>query len=385
VPDDLVYLDHAASAPVRPEAAEAMARALQDLTGNPSGSHRMARASRRALDDAREVIGEAVGADPGGVIFTSGGTEADNLAVAGVVDDGVAVCSAVEHHAVLHPVEALGQGRHRLVGVDRRGVVDLDALADALDPAVTVVSLMLANNEVGAIQPLAAAAEVVRDRAPQAVLHTDAVQAFPWIDVAAAAADAHLISLSAHKLGGPKGVGVLVVRPGITVQPQLLGGGQERGRRSGTQNVPGIVAMAAAVEATVASRKADVDRVATLRDSLVDGLLARVEGMVETGVTGVTGGDRSSKVTGAAHVCIAGIESESLLFLLEEGGICAAAGASCSSGALESSHVLAAMGVDPDLARGALRLSLGPTTTAADVDRVLTVLPPAIERLRRFS
>lgn len=365
-----------------------MVRALRDLPGNPSGAHVLARAARRALDDAREVLADAVGAEPGEVVFTSGGTEADNLAVSGVVGraGGVAVCSAIEHHAVLHPVEAYGQQhaphRHRVVGVDSHGVIDLDALAAALEPGVSLVSVMLVNNEVGTIQPLAEVAEVVRSRAPSAVLHTDAIQAFPWVDVAALAGPADLISLSAHKFGGPKGVGALIVRSGTAVAPALLGGGQERERRSGTQNVPGIVAMAAAAEATQADRKAVVDRVSRLRDRLADGLLAAVEGLVETGVVD---GDRSNKVAGSCHVCVEGVESESLLFLLEDKGVCASAASSCASGALEPSHVLAAMGVPAALAQGSLRLSLGATTTDAEIDLALEAVPAAIERLRLFS
>jgi cysteine desulfurase len=380
----VVYLDHAASTPVCPEAVAALTAVLVDHPGNPSGAHRLARDARRLVDDAREVVADAVGARPGDVVFTSGGTEADNLAVAGApgVDDGVVVCSAVEHHAVLDPVVARGGGRHRLVGVDRRGVVDLDALAAALDESVALVSVMLVNNEVGVVQPLAEVAEVVRAHAPQALLHTDAVQALPWLDVAVAAAGADLISLSAHKVGGPKGVGALVVREGVRLRPQVLGGGQERERRPGTQNVPGIAAMAAAVEVTVRDRKAVVDRVAALRNRLADGLVAQVDGLVETGVVG---GDRSGKVAGSCHVCVDGIESEALLFLLEDRGICASAASSCASGALEPSHVLTAMGLSPSLVAGSLRLSLGATSTDHDVDVALEAVPASVERLRLFS
>lgn len=376
------YLDHAASTPVRPEAAEAVARALREHPGNPSGAHLLARAARRALDDAREVVAAAVGAEPGEVVFTSGGTEADNLAVAGRAGRGVVVCSAVEHHAVLDPVEALGPGRHRVVGVDERGRIDLEALADVLDGSVALVSVMLVNNEVGTIQPLAEVVELVRRRAPGALVHTDAVQALPWLDVADRAAGADLLSLSAHKVGGPKGIGALVVRGGAELDPLMRGGGQERGRRPGTQNVPGALGLAAAVAATVADRDEDVARVEKLRDRLADGLLASVEGLVETGVVG---GDRSGKVAGSCHVCIDGVESEALLFLLEDRGVCASAASSCSSGALEPSHVLAAIGLPPSLAGGSLRLSLGPASTDADVDRALEAVPAAVERLRLFG
>ncbi|MDP9388453.1 MAG: aminotransferase class V-fold PLP-dependent enzyme, partial [Actinomycetota bacterium] len=270
--DRVAYLDHAATTPLWPEAREAMLPFLTDRFGNPSGSHRVSRDARQALDEARESVAACLGCSPAEVVFTGGGTEADNLALAGVwaARPGTVVCSAVEHHAVLHGCGALGG---RVAPVGRSGVVDLDALAALLDDGVSVVSVMLANNEVGTVQPVAAVAAVVRDVAPAAVVHTDAVQAFPWLDVAALAAGADLVAVSAHKFGGPKGVGALVVRDGVEVRPLLYGGGQERDRRSGTHNVAGIVGMAAAMRATVACREATVARVRALRDRLGDGLL----------------------------------------------------------------------------------------------------------------
>ncbi|MCU1453675.1 MAG: putative cysteine desulfurase [Acidimicrobiales bacterium] len=372
------YLDHAASTPVRPEAAAAALPFLTDLHGNPTAAHAWGRQARRALDDARDDLAEVLGARPGEVVFTSGGTEADNQAIAGVLAarGGVAVCSAIEHHAVLEPVERSGG---RVVRVDHRGTIDLDALRDALDPGVTVVSVMLANNEIGVLQRLDEVVEIVRIHAPGAVVHTDAVQAFPWIDVADAAAAADLVSVSAHKFGGLKGSGALVVRPGAAVAPILRGGGQERDRRSGTPNVVGAVAMAAAARATHDHRKATVERVSALRDRLADGLLAAVPDAVETAVAG---GDRSRKVAGSLHLCVPGVESEALLFLLDQAGVAASAAASCASGALDPSHVLAALGCDRALAGGSLRLSLGWNTTAADVDLALQVVPAAVARLR---
>jgi cysteine desulfurase len=226
------------------------------------------------------------------------------------------------------------------------------------------------------VQPFTAVAELVRERAPRAILHTDAVQGFPWLDAAAVAAPADCLSVSAHKFGGPKGVGALVVRGATTLEPLLLGGGQERDRRSGTHNVAGIVAMAAAMRATVAERATTVERVGALRDRLVDGLVAAVPDVHETV-------PRPAKVAGSAHVCIDGVESEALLFLLERGGVYASVASSCASGAMEPSHVLAAMGVAKERAGGALRLSLGFASTEADVDRALEVIPDAVRRLRR--
>ena len=273
---ELTYLDHAASTPMRPEAVEAMLPYLTEHFGNPSGSHRAARDARKAVDESRELVASLLGVDSSEVVFTGDGTEADNLAVLGVpaARGGVAVCSAVEHHAVLHPVEHLGG---RVVAVDSAGAIDLDALAAALDDGVSVVSVMAVNNEVGTIQPIAQVAELVAEKAPAAVLHTDAIQAFAWLDVAEVCAGAHLVSISGHKFGGPKGVGVLAVRKGVELEPLVLGGGQERGRRSGTQNVAGIVAIATAMSLAHDERKAMVDRVGALRDRLVDGLASQID------------------------------------------------------------------------------------------------------------
>ena len=372
------YLDHAATTPVRPSAVEVMVPLLSDGFGNPSGAHRMARAANRVLDDAREALAAALGAEPGQIVFTGGGTEADNLAVRGVLEaaGGIAVCSAIEHHAVLDPVRHLGG---RVVAVTADGVVDLDALADALDPSVSLVSVMVANNETGVVQPIDGVVETVRRLAPDALVHTDAVQALCWLDVAAMVADVDLVSVSAHKFGGPKGVGALVVRDRAGLAPQMLGGGQERGRRGGTQNVAGIAAMAVAATETVAERDAAVPRVAALRDRLADGLRSRIDGVVESGVAG---DDRRHKTANLCHLCVDGIESEALLLLLEKHDIMASAASSCASGAMEPSHVLAAMGVERSLAAGSLRLSLGYGTTDADVDAALDAIPPAVARLR---
>jgi cysteine desulfurase len=368
----VVYLDHAASTPVRPEAVEAMVPYLTDSYGNPSGAHTMARAARGAIDDVRVVMADALGCQPGEIVFTSGGTESDNTAVFGRASLGTVVCSAIEHHAVLDPVAHVGG---RIAPVRRDGVIDLDALEALLDESVSLVSVMLANNEIGTIQPLADVAEIVRARSPRAVLHTDAVQAFPWLDVAALAAPADLISISAHKFGGPKGVGVLVAREGVDLAPRQIGGGQERDLRSGTQNVAGIVAMGVAARVTVDERKATVDRIEPLRERLADGLVVAIPDAHESG-------DRAQKIAGNCHVCFDGIESEALLYLLEKDGIMASAASSCASGAQDPSHVLAAIGVPRELAAGSLRLSLGSTTSDEDVDRALDVLPRAIERLR---
>jgi cysteine desulfurase len=377
------YLDHAASTPMRAEAAEAMAPFLHGLHGNPSGSHRWAREARRRLDDARDVVAEVLGVEPGEVVLTSGGTEADNLAVHGVIGatGGRALCSAVEHHAVLDPVLRSGGAT---VAVDAAGRIDLAALAAALDgdPSIALVSVMVANNELGTVQDLAAVADVVRSHAPGAVVHADAVAAAPWLDLRGLPVD--LLSISAHKFGGPKGSGALVVRSGTPLRAVQLGGGQERERRSGTPDVAGAVGLAAALAASAAERDATGARVSALRDRLLAGLLAAIPDAVDTVAAGRTLG-QVDRTPGTVHLCIPGIDSEPLLFLLDEADLAASAASSCASGALAASHVLEAIGVGPGLARAALRLSLGWCSTDADVDHALAVVPAAVARLRAGS
>jgi cysteine desulfurase len=375
-PDHLAYLDHAATTPLRPEARDAMLPWLGERFGNPSGDHRVARAARQAVDEARDVVAAVVGCRPGDVLYTSGGTEADNMAVRGVhaARSGPVLCSAVEHDAVRNAVHFVGG---TTVGVDARGVIDLDVLGAALAPDVTLLALMTANNEIGVVQPVAEAAELVRRRAPRAVVHTDAVQAASWLDLPTVVGGADLVAISSHKVGGPQGVGALVARPGTPLRPLLLGGGQERELRSGTHNVAGIVGMAAALRAAAAERNASAARVAALRDRLADGLLGAIPGAVETGAV-----EGARRLPGTLHVCIPGIESEALLFLLDEAGVCASAASACASGAHQASHVLAAMGIGPELGAGALRLSLGWTSTDEDVDLALRVIPAAVAHLR---
>lgn len=371
---DLVYLDHAATTPVRPEVLDAMAPFHTELFANPSGSHRFAREARRALDEARDTVAGVIGCSPGEVVFTGCGTESDNTAVLGVVArrGGTAVCHAAEHHAVLHSVEHVGG---RICGTDRFARTDPDALRGVLDGTVSVVSVMAVNNEVGAVDDVAGVAAVARSVAPGAVVHTDAVQALTWLDLRDVWPHVDLLALSAHKFGGPKGVGVLAVRDGVEVAPLLLGGGQERDRRSGTHNVAGVVGLATAMALTDAERATAVPRVAALRDRLVDHLLGALDDVLETL-------PRDVKIAGSAHVCIGGVESEALLFLLDQAGVCASAASACASGAMEPSHVLAAMGVPREWSSGALRMSLGRTTTEADVDRAADVLVDAVRTLR---
>ena len=374
------YLDHAASTPMRAEAIEAMTPYLDHMYANPSGSHRFAREARKALDEARDLVASTLGCKPGEVVFTSGGTEGDNHAILGAVRrlGGVAVCPAAEHHAVLHCVEHVNGV---VVRVNNVGTVDLEDLQRVLEAAtdeqpITVVSVMAVNNEVGSITPMREVARIVRKYAPNAILHTDAVQAACWVDLREVTPLVDALSLSAHKFGGPKGVGVMVIKTGKNLEPLIFGGGQERDRRSGTHNVSGIIATAKALEVTDATRAEESVRVTKLRDRLVDEIRAQVDGVLETV-------PREHRVPGVAHLCFSGLENEALLFLLDQADVYASAASACASGAMEPSHVLEAMGIDRSWSNGALRLSLGHTTTDAEIDLAVSAIVSAVNQLRR--
>ena len=379
---DTVYLDHAATTPMRPAAVEAMLPFLTARFANPSGSHALSRDARRAVDDARDQVAATIGCRPGEVVFTSGGTEGDNAAIAGALRRcaGRAVCPAAEHHAVLHVVERHGG---TVVDVDELARVDATALRDTLEDALTgraervgVVSIMAVNNEVGTINDLAALAPLVRSSAPDAVFHTDAVQAAGWLDLRRIWPHVDVLTLSAHKFGGPKGVGIAAMRTGVDVDPLIVGGGQERDRRSGTHNVAGIVATAAAMAEADAEREVENKRIGALRDRLVAGVVSGAVGVRETVPP-------EAKVPGSAHLLVEGVDNELLLYLLDSGGVCASAASACASGAQERSHVLDAMGIDREWSRGAVRMTLGHTTTEAEVDRAVAVAVGAIETLRQ--
>ena len=374
------YLDHAASTPMRAEAIEAMTPYLDGMYANPSGSHRFAREARKALDEARDLVAATLGCKPGEVVFTSGGTEGDNHAILGAVRrlGGVAVCPAAEHHAVLHCVEHVNGV---VVRVNNVGTVDLGDLQRVLEAAteeqpITVVSVMAVNNEVGSITPMRDVARIVRKYAPNAILHTDAVQAACWVDLREITPLVDALSLSAHKFGGPKGVGVMVIKTGKNLEPLIFGGGQERDRRSGTHNVSGIIATAKALEVTDKTRAEEMVRVTKLRDRLVDEIRAQVDGVLETV-------PREHRVPGVAHLCFSGLENEALLFLLDQADVYASAASACASGAMEPSHVLEAMGVERSWSNGALRLSLGHTTTDAEIDLAVSAIVSAVNQLRR--
>jgi cysteine desulfurase len=382
----ITYLDHAATTALRPEVAEAMASVHERQLGNPTGSHPPAQRARALLEDARDEVATFLGRDPGEIVFTSGGTEAANLAVLGPAEatlraqgEAVVLASAVEHPAVRESARAAGHMGVdvRELPVDSAGLIDLDALDRTLSSRCTVVAVMTANNETGVIQPLADVVDSVRRRAPAAFVFTDAVQAAPFIDLAGVAAGVDMVGLSAHKFGGPVGTGALAVSSRVTLSPRLYGGGQERERRSGTPDVAGAVGMATALQLVTKDRAAASIRVSELRDRLAEGLLAVVPWAHRTVPEGIP------LLPGHLHLCLAGVDREELLVALGGEGICVSGGSSCASGALEPSHVLAAMGVDRGLAVGAVRFSLGYDTTDEDVDRAIAVVPGVAAALRR--
>ena len=384
----MAYLDHAATTPMLPEAAEAVAAALLD-TGNPSSLHAAGRKARRVVEESRERVAAAIGAKPYEVVFTGGGTESDNLAIKGIYWARRAadprrrrvLASAVEHHAVVDSVEWLARHEGAEVSwlpVDRHGRVHPDTLRAALDDGgpdtVALVSVMWANNEVGTVQPVAALAAVAAEHGVP--FHTDAVQAVGTLPVDAGAVGVAALTLTGHKLGGPVGAGALVLGRDVDCAPLLHGGGQEREVRSGTLNTAAIVGLAVATETAVAARPETTARVAALRDELVAGVLAAVP-------DAVLSGDPVDRLPGNAHFAFPGCEGDSLLMLLDARGVECSTGSACSAGVAQPSHVLVAMGLDPEHARGSLRFSLGHSSGRADVGALLDALPGAVERSRR--
>jgi cysteine desulfurase len=378
---ELIYLDHAATTPVRPEVLEAMLPYFGGRFGNPSSIYSLGREARQALDRARDTIAACLGCRPAEVLFTSCGSESDNLAIKGVAyacrDRGNHIITTqVEHHAVLHTCEWL----ERYAGfevtylpVDRYGRVELPALEAAITERTTLVSIMLANNEVGTIQPLPAIAALLRPRG--ILLHTDAVQGGGALDLDVNRLGVDLLSLSGHKFYAPKGAGVLYVRQGTPLLPQMQGGGQERNRRAGTENVPYIVGTATALQLATEELSSTNTRVLQLRDRLIEGVLEHVPGAQLTG-------HPTERLPNNASFVFEGVEGEALLLALDQLGICASTGSACTSGSLEASHVLKAMGLPTALAQGSLRLSLGKATDADQIDRTLEALPAVVERLR---
>ena len=379
-----IYLDHNATTPVAPPVADATARALRDVFGNPSSVHAYGQEAKTALDEARSAVARLIGAEPTEIVFTSGGSESNNLAIRGVAEAAAGagrrrlVVGAIEHEAVLRTLKALdGNGRtSALVGVDERGLVTPEKLAEALSDDTALVSVMHANNEIGTIQPVAELAALAHERG--ALVHTDAVQSVGKIPVDVRGLGVDLLSLSGHKFNGPKGAGALWIRRGTRLHAQMTGGRQERNRRAGTENLPAIVGLGAAARRLLETRGQGADDVTGLRNRLEAGILAAVPG------TAVNGGG-SPRVGNTSNISFHGVEAESLLIALDLEGIAVSTGSACSSGTLEPSHVLRAMGFSPHRAQNSIRFSLGLGNTADDVDRVLAVLPGVVERLRALT
>ncbi|MFC8504020.1 cysteine desulfurase family protein [Pedococcus sp. NPDC057267] len=388
------YLDHAATTPLRASALAAMTEQLQ-VTGNASSLHTAGRRARRVVEESREQLARALGARPSEVVFTSGGTESDNLAVAGTfaarreADPARVriVASGIEHHAVLDCVEHLVThegAKVTWVEPDELGVVSAEAVRAAIsdDPgSVALVTVMWANNEVGTVQPVAEIAAVAHEHGIP--VHTDAVQAVGHVPADFAASGVDLMTVTAHKLGGPVGVGALLARRDAVLSPLTFGGGQERQVRSGTLDTPAIRAFAVAAQEAVAELDAEAQRLVALRDRLIQGALDLGYGITVGGVW--QPGDTTGRLPGNAHLLVPGCEGDSLLYLLDAAGVECSTGSACQAGVPRPSHVLLAMGLSAERARGALRLTLGHTSTDADVDAALAAIPTAVERARRAS
>lgn len=383
--EQLIYLDHAATTPLDPQVLEAMMPYLTERYGNASSIHRLGRQALDALDDARDMVAAVLGASPKEIIFTGGGSEADNLAIKGVAlaqrqagKGAHIITSAIEHHAVLHAVEYLELFGFEVtvLPVDQTGLVSPDTLRAAIRPDTVLVSIMYANNEVGTIQPIIELGAICRDHGVP--FHTDAVQAAGSLSLNVRELNVDLLTLAAHKFYGPKGVGALYVRRGIPLLPQLNGGGQERRRRAGTENVAGSVGLAHALRMAEERRPTYAAHCAALRDRLADGILARVP-------YSHIAGHPARRLPNNLNMTFDYIEGESVLLLLDQKGVAASSGSACTSGSLEASHVLLALGVSPERAIGSVRFSVGKSTTAEQIDYVLDVLPPLIEQLRSVS
>lgn len=378
------YFDHNATTPVHPAVADTVARVLRDEYGNPSSVHRLGQRAKAILDEARSAVAALIGGDPSEIVFTSGGTEADNLALRGVCEAIAAagrkrlVAGAIEHEAVLNTVKALGRRgwASSLLPVDDTAVVSAGALREAIGPDVAIVSVMHANNEVGTIQPIAELAAVAQEHG--ALFHTDAVQSIGKVPVDVRALGVDLLSLSAHKFNGPKGVGALWIRRGTRMMATMTGGRHERSRRAGTENVAGIAGLGAAAIAARTNPVEHARAVAALRDRLEQGVLASVPGTMVNGA-------RDRRVPNTTNISFEGVEAESLLIALDLEDFAVSTGSACSSGALEPSHVLRAMGLSAHRTQNSIRFSLGLGNTEAEVDRLLGVLPRVVEKLRSLT
>jgi cysteine desulfurase len=379
-----VYLDHNATTPLAPVVAERMDRAAREVWGNPSSVHHFGQQAKAALDEARSQVAALLGGETSEIILTAGGTESDNFGIRGAADVLEAtgrrhlIASAIEHEAVLNTLKALARRGWEvtLLPVDQTGIVSPDALRDAITDRTAVVSVMHANNEIGTIQPIAEIAQIAK--AHGALVHVDAVQTAGKLPLDVKALGIDMASISAHKFYGPKGTGALWLRKGVRLLPFMTGGRQERGRRAGTENVPGIVGLGTAAEHARSKMAAEATRLAALRDTLEQGIQSAIAGAQRNGAA-------APRVPNTTNISFDRVESESLLIGLDLEGIAVSSGSACSSGTLEPSHVLKAMGLPHQRTLSSIRFSLGAANTQEDVDRVIRVLPPLVEKLRSLS
>ena len=379
-----IYLDHAATTPASEDVVSAMLPYFTQYYGNSSAIHALGSAARDAVEVSRDTVARMLNAAPEEIVFTSGGTESDNAALRGIAgaysDRGRhLLCSAIEHHAVIETMETLTERFGydlEVVPVEADGRIDPAELAKRIRPDTVLVSVMHANNEIGTIQPIGAIGAICRERG--VLFHTDAVQTVGKLPIDVRAMQVDLLSLSAHKFYGPKGIGVLYVRRGVRIERYQDGGEQERGRRGGTLNVPGIVGLGRAIDISQAEMEVEGARQKKLRDELIAAIESRIDGVRVIG-------SRSCRLPMNVHVCIERVQGESVLLALDAAGICASAGSACAAGSTDPSHVLKALGIDRDLARGALRLTLGKATYAEELEYAVDVLAGAVEDLRRLG
>ncbi len=379
----MIYLDYNATTPTDERVLKKMMPYLKDIYSNPSSVYRFAQESKRAVEEARENLAQLLNAETSEIVFTAGGTESDNTAIKGIVlanqDKGRhIITSKIEHHAVLHTCGALEKQGFEVtyLGANKYGRISLEELGKSIREDTILVSIMYANNEVGTIQPIKEIADICKSKG--VCFHSDAVQAVGKVNVDTKALNLDLLSLSGHKFYGPKGVGALYVRKGVKFTPLLHGGGHERGRRSGTENVAGIVGLGEAARLAKIEFEDEAKRIKPLRDKLEQGILKSIPKVKANG-------DPDNRMFNTLNVCIKHIEGESILINLDFEGICASSGSACTSGSLEPSHVLLAMGISAEIAHGSLRMSLGRHTSEEEIDKVLAVLPPIVEKLRKIS
>ena len=382
----IIYMDHSATTPVRPEVLSAMLPYFASDFGNPSSIYTIGQEARKAVDDARERIARVLGARMSEIVFTSGGTESDNAALKGVAFALRAlgkhiITTAIEHHAVLHTCYQLEQFGFDItyLPVDEHGLVSPQDVVDAITDETILVSVMMANNEIGAIQPIEKITRLVKAEASRrnrtVIMHTDAVQAAGFLDINVRSLGVDLLSLSAHKIYGPKGVGLLYVKRGTPFEEQNAGGGQERQRRSGTENVPGIVGFGEALRLAVSEREETSEHCLRLRERLTQGIFETIDGVR-------LNGHPEHRLPSNVNISIEGVEGEPVLLGLDFAGVCASSGSACSSASLEPSHVLLAIGLTAEMAQGSLRITLGRDNTEEDVDYLLSILPDMIGKLR---